>query len=278
MSDIQYPAHASYDDLIRYIQGRLGQERLAVIDPHLLKCHTCRERLALSISSQLMLHIVGKTKADQKRERSEVRFSTGAEAIVQELSPLSLDRQKVKIVDISKNGLGILGPRAALPGTIMQLRINTTVELGEVRHCSACECNGYRIGLRFIAVSDESAGHFVVRDAGIVGDLQFPLKQQPDRRTTPRRQLSQSAVVSVLGTGEVLQGEIRDLSEGGVQILLHEALRVTSLLKIEYADKLFLGEVVYCRQEQDEWLLGISVGQTLSGAPDSANATHSSDS
>ena len=277
MSEIQYPAHASYDDLIRYIQGRLGQERLAAIDPHLLNCDTCRERLSLNIRSQLMLHIIGKAKADQKRERSEVRFNTGAEAIVQELSPLSLDRQKVKIVDISKNGLGILGPKAALPGTIMQIRINTACELAEVRHCSACDGNEHRIGLRFVAVSDESE-HFVVREAGIVGDLQSPLKQQPDRRTTPRLQLSQSAVVSVLEAGKVLPGEIRDLSEGGAQILLREALGVTSRLKIEYADKLLLGEVVYCRQEQAGWLLGISVRQTLSRAPDPANATHSSDS
>jgi hypothetical protein len=184
----------------------------------------------------------------------------------------------VKIVDISKNGLGILSPKVALPGTIVQIRMNTAVELGEVRYCSACDGSGYRIGLRFVAVSDERAEHFVACEAGIVGDLQIPLKQQPDRRTTPRRQLSQSVVVSVLGTGEVLQGEIRDLSDGGTQILLREALRVTSLLQIEYGDKLLLGEVVYCRQEQAGWLVGISVGQTLSRAPDPANATHSSDS
>jgi hypothetical protein len=156
MSDILNPVHASYDDLVRYVQGRLVTERLSVIDPHLLDCDICREKLSKTIRSQLMLHVVGKAKADQKRERSEPRFSTGSEAIVQSLSPLSLDRQKVKIVDISKNGLGILASNAAQPGTIVQVRINTAVELGEVRYCSAGEGNEYRIGLRFIAVSDES--------------------------------------------------------------------------------------------------------------------------
>lgn len=266
MSDIPHPVHASYDDLVRYIQGRLRPERLSVVDPHLLDCDTCRERLSLSVRSQLMLHFVGKDKADQKRERSEPRFSTGSEALVQELDPLSLDRQKVKIVDISKNGLGILGSKAALPGTIMQVRINAAVELGEVRYCSACDGNGYRIGLRFIAVSDESAEHFVGRPGAIVGDL------QPDRRQTPRQQLSQSAVVSVPGTGQFFHGEIRNLSEGGAQILLHEPVRVTSLVKIEYADRLFVGEVVYCRQEQAGWLLGIRVERALSGVTDRADA------
>jgi hypothetical protein len=253
MSDILNPVHASYDDLVWHIQGRLAPERLSVIDPHLLDCDICREKLSKTVGSQLMLHFVGKAKADQKRERSEPRFSTGSEAIVQSLSPLSLDRQKVKIVDISKNGLGILASNAALPGTIMQVRINAAVELGEVRYCSAGEGNEYRIGLRFIALSDEREEHFVV-----------PLEQQADRRQTPRQQLSQSAVVSVLGTGQVLHGEIRNLSEGGSQILLHEPLHLASSVKIEYADKLLLGEVVYCRQEQAGWLLGIRVERALS--------------
>jgi hypothetical protein len=268
MSDILNPVHASYDDLVRYIQGRLPQERLSVVDPHLLDCEICRERLSKNIDSQVMLHFVGKARADQKRERSEPRFSSGSEAIVQELSPLSLERQKVKIVDISNNGLGILASKAALPGTIMQVRINTAVELGEVRYCSACKGNGYRIGLRFIAIADEREEHFVVRHEAIVGDLQIPLEQQPDRRQTPRQQLSQSAVVSVVETGQVLHGEIRNLSDGGTQIRLDEPLRVNSLVKIDYADHALLGEVVYCRQEQAAWLLGIRVERALSGATD----------
>lgn len=119
--------------------------------------------------------------------------------IVQELSPLSLDRQKVKIVDISRNGLGILAPNAALPGTIMQVRINTVVELAEVRYCSAGDGNEYRIGLRFIAFSDESTEHFIVRRGAIVGDL--PLEQRPDRRKTPRQRISQPAVVNCTWNG-----------------------------------------------------------------------------
>jgi hypothetical protein len=272
MSDIGHAVHASYDDLVRYIQGRLTPERVSVIDPHLVDCDTCRERLSKNIGSQLMLHLVGKAKADQKRERSEPRFNTGSEAIVQNLSPLSLDRQKVKIVDISKNGLGILAPKAALPGTIMQVRINAAVELGEVRYCSECEGGEYRIGLRFIAVSDEREEHFIVRPGAIVEDLQIPAEQQADRRQTPRQQLSQSAVVTLVGTGQVLHGEIRNLSEGGTQILLHEPLGLAALVKIEYTDNLLRGEVVYCRQEQAGWLLGIRVERASSGVTDLDNA------
>ncbi len=180
---------------------------------------------------------------------------------MQSLSPLSLDRHKVKIVDISKNGLGIVAANAVVPGTIMQVRINTAVELGEVRYCSACDGNEHRIGLRFIAVSDEKAELF----SGGIGDLQIPLGQQTDRRRGPRQPINQSVVASVLRTGRVLHGEIRDLSEGGAQILLPEPLDLASSIKIEFADKSILGEVVYCRQEQPGWVLGIRLERALSG-------------
>jgi hypothetical protein len=85
--------------------------------------------------------------------------------------------------------------------------------------------------------------------------------------------------VRVLKTGQLLHGEVRNSSEGGTQIWLNEPLPVSSLLKIETADKLLLGDVVYCRQEQAGWLLGIRVGQVLPGAHVVANGMHrSSDS
>lgn len=274
MSDIRTLVHASYDDLVRYVQGRLGPEGLSAIDLHLSDCDVCRERLFRNIGSQITLHLVGKAKADQRRERSEPRFSTGSEALVQSLNPLSLERHTVKIVDISKNGLGILASKAALPGTIMRVRINTAVELAEVRHCSACGVDGYRIGLRFIAVSDEREP-IALSHGAIVGDLQIPLAQQPDRRQAPRQQLSRAVAVTVLGTGQLLQGEIRNFSQAGAQILLDRQLRVASPIKIEYAGKLLLGEVVYCRQERANWLLGIRVGNELSGVIALADAMRS---
>jgi hypothetical protein len=54
----------------------------------------------------------------------------------------------------------------------------------------------------------------------MLADLPVPPEQQPDRRKTPRHKLSRSAVVSVLGTGQLFQGEILNLSEDGTQIQL----------------------------------------------------------
>src|SRR6266478_668872 len=103
MLDILSTVHARDDDLELYVRGRLEQEHISTVESHLLECQTCRERLSQCIGLQLILHVTGKTKSEEKYERSEPRFSTGDDAIFQELSPLSLDRHKVKIVDISKN-------------------------------------------------------------------------------------------------------------------------------------------------------------------------------
>ena len=89
--------------------------------------------------------------------------------------------------------------------------------------------------------------------------------QQTDQRQTHRHQLSQSAIVSVLGTaGQVLQGEIRNVSKGGTQLHLDQPLAIGSLLRIEYDNNLLLGEVIYCRQEQTIWVVGIRIEHVLS--------------
>jgi len=62
-------------------------------------------------------------KADMTEKRSEPRFTTEGQGTLQEIHPLSLERHNVKIVDVSKDGLGIVSAKVGLPGTIVQLRI-----------------------------------------------------------------------------------------------------------------------------------------------------------
>jgi hypothetical protein len=123
---------------------QLEAKLISALESHLLECRACREKLSQCIASQLILQNLGWSKSESTCERSEPRFSTGASAILQELSPWSVDRRKVEIVDISKNGIGILSPTSVFPGTIVQVRIRATVELAEVRHCSGCGEIGYR--------------------------------------------------------------------------------------------------------------------------------------
>jgi hypothetical protein len=135
---------SSYEEhLESYFRGRLEATPMSALESHLFGCQACREKLSHCIASHLILHNPG-SKSEGKYERSEPRFRTGADAVLQELSPWSAECRKVEIVDISKNGFGILSPKSVFPGTIVQVRLRSTVELAEVRHCSGCGEIGYR--------------------------------------------------------------------------------------------------------------------------------------
>src|SRR5580765_4464630 len=142
--------HIQEDDLELYAWGRLELERIAAAESHLLECESCRQLLSVRLEQRLAVPPLDAPESNSATRRCEPRFSAEGEATVQELHPLSLDRHKVKIVNVSKNGLGILGPKAILPGTIVQLRISDTIELGNVRYCAALEGGAFRIGLRLL--------------------------------------------------------------------------------------------------------------------------------
>ena len=87
-----------------------------------------------------------------------------------------------------------------------------------------------------------------------------------DRRQGDRIQVGGDAVVTVLGASEfVLQGTLKNVGEGGTQLVLDEYVSPSSLVKIEFGDDLLLGEVVYCVADQAKWLIGVKVEHGLFG-------------
>ena len=147
MLDTHAAVHLHEDDLELYLRGQLDSERLSATERHLIECKICRLNLSDCLGQRLALQVVLGPQTDTTQKRSEPRFETNGEGTFQELHPLSLERHKVRIVNVSKNGLGLVSPKAILPGTIVQLRINDIVELANVRYCSASD-EGFRIGLR----------------------------------------------------------------------------------------------------------------------------------
>jgi len=148
MLDTKTALHLHEDDLDLYLRGRVESERVSSIERHLLECKICRLQLSSCLGQRLALRMVPGSKVDTTQKRSEPRFDTEGEGTLQELHPLSLDRHRVRIVNVSKNGLGLVSLKAILPGTIVQLRIKDVVELGNVRYCSELDNGGFRIGLR----------------------------------------------------------------------------------------------------------------------------------
>jgi len=146
MEDAADAAHMHDDVLELYARGRLECAQLTTVDSHLLGCERCRERLGQRVALIGHYH-PGHTKEDSKQRRSEKRFVTGDDAVIQALNPLSMKRHVVRILDISKHGVGIRIVEPLLPGTIVQIRTGSAVEIGEVRNCMSLSKGGYRAGM-----------------------------------------------------------------------------------------------------------------------------------
>ena len=146
--DLDVSVHLHEHHLRLYSTGQMEPERVLAMESHLGGCTYCKQLLSECIRSRLALRSMEGSESKAATKRSEPRFSTEGEATLQQLHPLSLDRQKIEIVNVSKNGLGISSPNAIVPGTIVQLRLKGTVEVGSVRYCSALDGDGFRIGIR----------------------------------------------------------------------------------------------------------------------------------
>jgi PilZ domain-containing protein len=120
---------------------------------------------------------------------------------------------------------------------------------------------------RSLVISAGNKQHVSMRLQTLVVD-HWPnlLDRHADQRQDQRHQLNQSASVSVLGTAsEIRYGEILNVSNGGTQILLDQPIHYASLVAIDYDDNRLLGEVVYCKKEEANWLVGVRVEHILVG-------------
>jgi predicted anti-sigma-YlaC factor YlaD len=140
--------HVHEDDLELYIRGNLEPERIPLTESHLSECESCRQLLSDCLGQRIAFHAAKTPLSEATQRRSEPRFSSESEATLQELHPLSLERHKVKIVNVSKNGLGVVSQKPIFPGTIVQLRNKDKIELGNVRYSVALGDGGFQIGLR----------------------------------------------------------------------------------------------------------------------------------
>ena len=117
-----------------------------------------------------------------------------------------------------------------------------------------------------MVISAGNTENVVMRLQTVLSDAPIALDLQADQRQAQRHQLSQSAIVSVLGAAcQILRGEVRNVSNGGARILLDQPLPYASLVTIDYDDNRLVGEVAYCEKEEAGWLVGIRVEHALLG-------------
>jgi hypothetical protein len=86
-----------------------------------------------------------------------------------------------------------------------------------------------------------------------------------ERRTTARRATQRTLQLQVLGSGEPpAPAQLLEVSQGGAGLEAAAAVLPGCLVRLDFDDELWLGEVVHCCAKGTRWALGIRVEQRLS--------------
>src|SRR5581483_4933351 len=115
--------------------GSTSQSRK--IESHLAHCGACASRLpeALHFAHQLSDLHRRATPGSSAERRREPRISTSDAATLRLLHPFSPKRLDIWILNVSKSGLGFQTDRPMEHQTIVQIRLNGVIILGEVCYC-----------------------------------------------------------------------------------------------------------------------------------------------
>jgi hypothetical protein len=87
-----------------------------------------------------------------------------------------------------------------------------------------------------------------------------------DQRREMRFQVEQSVQITVLGQPERhMPGRIKNVSGKGIGIEAAEPVEIGSAIKVTLEDAILLGEIIYCREDETGFYLGIEIEQALYG-------------
>ena len=140
-------SHHADDDLQLYVLGRLSAAEVGVLEQHVFACAACKDKLGTI--AELVAKIFSVHRDDRgANKRSEPRFRISDASFLRSFSPLLIERWPVQIVDVSKNGLGLLVPLHLAPGALVQVQSGATFALGEVRYSRQISEHQFHTGIR----------------------------------------------------------------------------------------------------------------------------------
>jgi hypothetical protein len=147
-------AHVHDEEIQLYIRGQLEIAHTSTIEFHLTNCVRCQDQLKLTAKffAQLAEFSTLQMAYGGLEARTEPRFRAECTGTLQALKPMSPEHLSVRIINVSKNGLGLLVPRCLYPGTLVQVRIGGAFALGEVRY-SRQVGEQFQTGIHLEAVS-----------------------------------------------------------------------------------------------------------------------------
>jgi PilZ domain len=94
-----------------------------------------------------------------------------------------------------------------------------------------------------------------------------------NQRRELRFETEQSIWITLFGEPDIrLPARIKNVSARGIGIELEGPVAIGTALKIELDDSLLLGEVIYCREDEASYYVGVEIEQALRGLGDLAQA------
>ena len=113
--------------------------------PHLCGCKACVAKSTMG-EGVLCNRTQGSAKHANER-RHDHRFVMDDFAVFQIVNPFSAERFDIRLVDISKNGLGLHVHTGVIPGSLVQVRIKDHIAFGESRYCLPAP-RGFFVGIQ----------------------------------------------------------------------------------------------------------------------------------
>ena len=87
-----------------------------------------------------------------------------------------------------------------------------------------------------------------------------------NQRREPRFEAEQSIWITLFGEPDIrLPARIKNVSVRGIGLELQGPVAIGTALKFEVDDSLLLGEVIYCREDEASFYVGVELEQALCG-------------
>ena len=145
-------AHPSDKELEMYASERLLPEQVSTVEPHLAVCSECAGKLPELVGFALTLQaITGRQGLRNGERRRAQRIPTDEPGRMRLLSPFSPATFEIRVLNVSRNGLGVSVPCRLQMEALVQVFCKDSIILGEVRHCILSDAK-YQAGIQIQSV------------------------------------------------------------------------------------------------------------------------------
>jgi hypothetical protein len=85
-----------------------------------------------------------------------------------------------------------------------------------------------------------------------------------NRRSRTRFRTDITAIVTCSDApGEQIRARLADLSVHGLSLIVNKELSIGSAAKVQWGDVVFVGELIYCKPQGKEFLVGLKVEEPV---------------